>query len=76
MIAPHETIYVGFGLGVQELLIIFCVLLLLFGANKIPKLARGIGQGINEFKRGLKDKGAEDEVKDEIPEDTEKDKEE
>ncbi|MBU0755823.1 MAG: twin-arginine translocase TatA/TatE family subunit [Planctomycetes bacterium] len=74
MIAPHEWIYLGFGLGVQELLVIFCVLLLLFGANKIPKLARGIGQGINEFKRGLKDKGKDDEINDEIPEDTQDDK--
>jgi len=42
-----------FGLGVTELLIIFGVLILLFGARKLPELARGMGSGIKEFKRGL-----------------------
>tara|TARA_Y100001934_G_C12190751_1_gene696273 strand:- start:808 stop:1014 length:207 start_codon:yes stop_codon:yes gene_type:complete len=37
-----------FGLG--ELLIIFLVILLLFGAKRLPELARGLGKGINEFK--------------------------
>tara|TARA_B100000029_G_C17231002_1_gene835324 strand:- start:513 stop:719 length:207 start_codon:yes stop_codon:yes gene_type:complete len=36
--------------GVGELLIIFLVILLLFGAKKLPELARGLGKGINEFK--------------------------
>ncbi|MFQ3597058.1 MAG: twin-arginine translocase TatA/TatE family subunit, partial [Chloroherpetonaceae bacterium] len=40
-----------FGLGFQELLIIFIIILLLFGAKKLPELARGLGKGINEFKR-------------------------
>ena len=35
-----------------ELLIILLVLVLLFGANKIPKLARSTGQAIGEFRRG------------------------
>ncbi|MCB9230180.1 MAG: twin-arginine translocase TatA/TatE family subunit [Bacteroidia bacterium] len=39
-----------FGLGVQELLIILFVVLLLFGAKKLPELARGMGRGIREFK--------------------------
>jgi len=40
-----------FGLGVSELLVILFLFVLLFGSKKIPELARGIGQGINEFKK-------------------------
>ena len=36
--------------GVGELLIIFLVILLIFGAKKLPELARGLGKGINDFK--------------------------
>ena len=48
-------------LGVPELLIIALVILVLFGAKKIPDLAKGIGQGIKEFKKSIKD--GEDEEK-------------
>lgn len=44
-----------FGLGVQELLLILLALILLFGARKIPELARGLGQSMSEFRRGLKE---------------------
>ena len=39
-----------FNLGTGELLIIFLVILLLFGAKRLPELARGLGKGINEIK--------------------------
>ena len=39
-----------FNLGTGELLIIFLVILLLFGAKRLPELARGLGLGINEFR--------------------------
>jgi len=39
-----------FNLGTGELIVIFLVILLLFGAKKLPELARGLGKGINEFK--------------------------
>ncbi|HWO56166.1 MAG TPA: twin-arginine translocase TatA/TatE family subunit [bacterium] len=42
-----------FGLGAQELLLILLALILLFGANKIPQLARGLGQSVREFRRGM-----------------------
>jgi sec-independent protein translocase protein TatA len=42
-------------LGGFEWLVIILVVLLLFGAKKIPELARGLGQGINEFKRASED---------------------
>lgn len=41
------------GLGFGELLLIFAVLLLLFGAKRLPELASGMGKGIRDFKRGL-----------------------
>jgi sec-independent protein translocase protein TatA len=50
-----------FGLGFQELLIILVIILLLFGAKKLPELARGLGKGINEFKRAQS--GLEEEIK-------------
>lgn len=47
--------------GHGELLIILVVVLLLFGAKRIPELARGLGKGIREFKDGLKN--VDDELK-------------
>ncbi|ESS12642.1 MAG: twin arginine-targeting protein translocase, TatA/E family [uncultured archaeon A07HR60] len=56
--------------GGPELLIILLVLVLLFGANKIPKLARSTGQAMGEFRKGREE--VEDELQgmqdDEIPE--------
>ena len=42
--------YAMFNLGPVELVLIFLVILLLFGAQRLPELARGLGKGINEFK--------------------------
>ncbi|KXU35378.1 hypothetical protein AXK12_05250 [Cephaloticoccus capnophilus] len=44
-----------FGIGVPELLLIFGVLILLFGATKLPSLAKGLGQSIKEFKKATQD---------------------
>lgn len=49
-------------LGATEIILIVLVILLLFGAKKIPELARGIGKGMSEFKKGLKD--VEKDIKD------------
>ncbi len=49
--------------GVGELLIIFAIIVLVFGASRIPKLAGGLGAGIRNFKRGLNEPG-EDEAAD------------
>lgn len=54
------------GLGMQELLMIFLAVLLLFGAKRIPEIAKGLGRGITDFKRALKEpeeilKGTDDE---------------
>jgi sec-independent protein translocase protein TatA len=42
-------------LGIQELMVIFGIAVLLFGGRKIPELAKGLGQGIREFKDAVKD---------------------
>jgi sec-independent protein translocase protein TatA len=43
-----------FGLGGTELVLILGVALLLFGGKKLPELAKGLGQGIREFKKATK----------------------
>ena len=50
-------------LGVTEILLIALVLLIFFGARKIPELAQGLGKGIREFKRAVKDTDEESESK-------------
>jgi len=49
-----------FGLGTGEILVILFVILLLFGAKKLPELAKGLGRGVNEFKK------AQNEIKKEV----------
>ena len=41
--------------GPTELLLIFLAVLLLFGAKRIPEIAQGLGRGIRDFKKSLKD---------------------
>lgn len=48
-------------LGVTELLVIFLIIVVIFGASKLPQLGRGLGEGISNFKKGLKEKDAEKE---------------
>ncbi len=44
-----------FGMGPWELALIFLVVLLLFGAKRLPDIAQGMGKGIREFKKAVKD---------------------
>ena len=44
-----------FGLGASELLIILLILLLLFGASRLPKLTRSIGESAKELRKGFAD---------------------
>ena len=44
-----------FGMGPWELLIVFLVILLLFGAKRLPDIAQGLGKGIREFRSAMKD---------------------
>lgn len=43
------------GLSVQQLLLILAIIVLIFGAKKIPELAKGLGSGIKNFKKAVKD---------------------
>jgi len=57
----HTPSLAGFmGLGTGELLIILAIVVLLFGATKLPSLARGLGESIKEFKKASKEEANED----------------
>ena len=56
-----ETMIILFSFGMPEILLIALVVLLLFGGAKIPELMRGIGKGVSEFKKGVRD--VENEIK-------------
>jgi sec-independent protein translocase protein TatA len=49
-----------FGLGGGEILLIFLAIVLLFGANKLPELAKGLGKGIKEFKKAQNEPETDD----------------
>jgi len=44
-----------FGLRGPEIIIILVLVLLLFGAKRLPEMAKGIGQSVREFRKGIKD---------------------
>ena len=44
-----------FNIGPQELFWLFLIVLLIFGAKRIPEIGRSIGRGIQEFKKGMRD---------------------
>ena len=55
------SIILAFGIGTQEILIILAIILVLFGATKLPQLGSAVGQGIRNFKRGMREVKAEEE---------------
>jgi sec-independent protein translocase protein TatA len=54
------------GIGAQEILLILLIIILLFGARKIPEIARGLGRSVSEFKKGIRE--VDEEIKKEEPE--------
>ncbi|MGB9723883.1 MAG: twin-arginine translocase TatA/TatE family subunit [Chloroflexia bacterium] len=59
-------------IGVPELVIILLILLLIFGASRLPQLGRAIGRTIREFREGLSGKGEEKEKSEEEQEERER----
>ena len=51
-------------LGIWEILIIFVIIALLFGGKKIPELAKGLGEGIKNFRNSIKKDDKEEESSD------------
>jgi sec-independent protein translocase protein TatA len=54
-------------LGVPELMIIFLIIVVLFGASRLPQIGKGLGEGIRNFKKGMK---AGDDAPDQLEEKT------
>jgi sec-independent protein translocase protein TatA len=53
------------GIGAPELVIILVILLLLFGAKRLPEMARSIGKSTKEFKKGMTEAATEEEEEEE-----------
>lgn len=53
-----------FNIGPQELFWLFLIVLLIFGAKRIPEIGRSVGRGIQEFKKGMRDVETELQISD------------
>ncbi|HEX9020904.1 MAG TPA: twin-arginine translocase TatA/TatE family subunit [Nitrospirota bacterium] len=52
-----------FGLGMPELIVILIIVVVIFGANRLPQLGEGLGKAIRGFKKGLSDSSEEKDKK-------------
>ena len=50
------------GFGIEKLLLVLVIVLVLFGARRVPEIGASIGKGIREFKRGMNDLGTDDDA--------------
>lgn len=53
-------VLLAFGIGTQEILLIALIVILLFGATKLPKLASAVGESVKNLKKGMREAQAED----------------
>ncbi len=53
-----------FGLGMPELIVILVIVLVIFGASRLPQLGEGLGKAIKGFKKGISESGSTDSTKD------------
>lgn len=60
----YNFMFLLLGFGMQEMVILLVIVLILFGANRLPQLAKGMGESIKNFKQGMSDAEAEEEKKD------------
>ena len=56
-----------FPLGFQELLLVLVIVLIIFGATKLPQLGKGLGEGIRNFKKGMQDENEAADADKQIP---------
>jgi sec-independent protein translocase protein TatA len=54
MLQSAAVLFLLFPLGMPELLVIFLIIMVLFGATRLPQMGRGLGEGIRNFKKGIK----------------------
>jgi len=61
-----------FGIGMSELIVILVIVLIIFGAGKLPEIGKGLGKGIKNFKSAVTGNDDEDAAKKKEIDDTEK----
>ncbi len=59
-----------FGIGIPELIIILVIILIIFGAGKLPEIGGGLGKAISNFRSATKDKDQDKKEQDKIDKDT------
>ena len=55
------------GLGMPELFVVFLIVIVLFGASRLPQIGKGLGEGIKNFKKGLKGDDTPDQLEEKNP---------
>jgi sec-independent protein translocase protein TatA len=55
------------GLGMPELFVVFLIVIVLFGASRLPQIGKGLGEGIKNFKKGIKGDDTPDQLEEKTP---------